>query len=45
MDVPAAESVTGTDNVVVPEFPSAPEVSPIEIATFLTRRSRPFTHV
>jgi hypothetical protein len=45
MEVPATESVTGSDNVVVPEFPSAPDVSQIEIVTFLTRRSRPFIHV
>src|ERR671923_2147159 len=29
---------------VVPEFPSAPDASPTEIAGFTIRRSRPFTH-
>jgi hypothetical protein len=37
--------VTGIEMVVAPEFPSSAEASPMEMAGFVMRRSRPLTHV
>jgi hypothetical protein len=40
-----AESLTGTNSVVTPEFPSATEASSTEMTTFLMCRNWPLVHV